>query len=59
MGRVASAMIGVHILVGIGEGLMTAMAVSAVLTVRPDLVHGASHLTPALDVEAATVPAGV
>jgi cobalt/nickel transport system permease protein len=38
---VAAAMIGVHTLIGIGEGVITAMTVAAVLATRPDLVHGA------------------
>jgi cobalamin biosynthesis protein CbiM len=37
---VATAMIGVHVLIGIGEGVITAMTVSAVLAARPDLVVG-------------------
>jgi cobalt/nickel transport system permease protein len=37
-------MIGVHVLIGIGEGVITAMTVSAVLATRPDLVYGASTL---------------
>jgi cobalt/nickel transport system permease protein len=37
----AATMIGVHVLIGIGEGVVTAMTVSAVLATRPDLVHGA------------------
>jgi cobalt/nickel transport system permease protein len=41
---VAGAMVGVHLLIGIGEGLITAMVVAAVLTTRPDLVWGARHL---------------
>ncbi|MEP7201814.1 MAG: energy-coupling factor ABC transporter permease [Ilumatobacteraceae bacterium] len=41
VGTVATAMIGVHALIGIGEGVMTAMVLSAVLATRPDLVHGA------------------
>jgi cobalt/nickel transport system permease protein len=41
---VASAMIGVHTLIGIGEGIITAMTVSAVLAARPDLVWGARDL---------------
>lgn len=45
-GTVLAAMLGVHTLIGIGEGVITAMAVSSVLAVRPDLVHGASHLVP-------------
>lgn len=42
----AAAMLGVHLLIGIGEGLITAAAVSSVLAVRPDLVRGARHLLP-------------
>jgi cobalt/nickel transport system permease protein len=38
---VVAAMVGVHILIGIGEGVITAMTVRAVLSVRPDLVYGA------------------
>lgn len=41
VGTVAAAMIGVHLLIGIGEGLITALTVSAVLASRPDLVYGA------------------
>ena len=44
VGTVAAAMIGVHILIGIGEGIITAMAVGSVLAVRPDLVWGARDL---------------
>lgn len=40
LSSVAAAMVGVHVLIGVGEGLITAMTVSAVLAVRPDLVHG-------------------
>jgi cobalt/nickel transport system permease protein len=40
VGKVATAMIGVHALIGIGEGIITAMTVSAVLATRPDLVYG-------------------
>jgi cobalt/nickel transport system permease protein len=38
---VAAAMVGVHVLIGIGEGLITALVVSAVLATRPDLVAAA------------------
>jgi cobalt/nickel transport system permease protein len=41
---VGAAMVGVHLLIGIGEGVITAMTVSAVLTSRPDLVWGARDL---------------
>jgi cobalt/nickel transport system permease protein len=41
---VFSAMVGVHALIGIGEGLISALAVGAVLASRPDLVYGAQDL---------------
>lgn len=41
---VFSAMVGVHALIGIGEGLLSAMVVAAVLAARPDLVRGAQDL---------------
>jgi cobalt/nickel transport system permease protein len=44
---VATAMIGVHTIIGLGEGVITAMAVSVVVATRPDLVHGASRLRAA------------
>lgn len=34
------AMIGVHALIGIGEGLLTAFALSFILAARPDLLNG-------------------
>jgi cobalt/nickel transport system permease protein len=39
------AMAGVHGLIGIGEGLISGLAVAAVLASRPDLVFGASDLS--------------
>lgn len=44
MGKVATAMIGVHVLIGVGEAVITALTVGAVIAVRPDLVHGARGL---------------
>lgn len=44
IGKVATAMVGVHVLIGIGEAVITALTVGAVLAVRPDLVHGARGL---------------
>jgi cobalt/nickel transport system permease protein len=38
---VAGAMVGVHVLIGVGEGVITALVVGAVLATRPDLVWGA------------------
>ena len=37
---VAAAMLGVHAVIGVGEGLITALVVSAIVAVRPDLVYG-------------------
>jgi cobalt/nickel transport system permease protein len=37
-------MVGVHVLIGIGEGIITGLVVGAVLASRPDLVFGARHL---------------
>src|SRR6476469_10628562 len=39
LGGVAGTMIGLHALIGIGEGVITALTVTAVAAVRPDLVH--------------------
>ncbi|MGH3983822.1 MAG: energy-coupling factor ABC transporter permease [Pseudonocardiaceae bacterium] len=39
LGTVAVAIIGVHILIGIGEGIITALTVGAVASSRPDLVY--------------------
>ncbi|WP_406455938.1 energy-coupling factor ABC transporter permease [Streptomyces sp. NBC_01622] len=44
LGKVATAMIGVHVLIGIGEAAITALTVGAVIAVRPDLVYGARGL---------------
>jgi cobalt/nickel transport system permease protein len=41
---VAGAMVGVHMLIGIGEGVITGLVVGAVLATRPDLVWGARDL---------------
>lgn len=37
---VLTAMVSVHVLIGIGEGIITALTVAAVSAVRPDLVYG-------------------
>lgn len=38
--QVLTAMIGTHILIGIGEGIISALAVGAVMASRSDLVYG-------------------
>ncbi|MFE7099329.1 energy-coupling factor ABC transporter permease [Streptomyces erythrochromogenes] len=48
LGKVLTAMVGVHVLIGIGEALITAATVGAVIAVRPDLVHGARGLATPL-----------
>ena len=52
-------MVGVHTLIGIGEGIITGLTVSSVLAVRPDLVYGARDLMPALRFGAGTATATV
>ena len=42
--QVFTAMVGVHFLIGIGEGVISSMAVGAVLASRPDIVAGAKDL---------------
>ncbi|WP_432125921.1 energy-coupling factor ABC transporter permease [Streptomyces sp. bgisy082] len=48
VGKVLTAMVGVHVLIGIGEAVITMLTVGAVLAVRPDLVYGARGLTAPL-----------
>lgn len=45
---VFGAMVGVHFLIGVGEGVISAMLIGAVMASRPDLVHGASDLDRSL-----------
>ena len=44
---VFGAMVGVHVLIGVGEAAISALVVAAVLAARPDLVAGAADLGPA------------
>ncbi|MBO1336504.1 energy-coupling factor ABC transporter permease [Streptomyces sp. VRA16 Mangrove soil] len=53
LGKVATAMVGVHVLIGIGEAVITALTVGAVVAVRPDLVHGARGLHKPLKLKVA------
>lgn len=41
LGAVLAAMVGVHTLIGVGEGVITGAVVASVLATRPDLVDGA------------------
>ena len=55
---VATAMLGTHVLIGIGEGIITALTIGVVLGVRPDLVYGAQDLLPTLQLRDPSVVAG-
>ncbi|HEY0904688.1 MAG TPA: energy-coupling factor ABC transporter permease [Marmoricola sp.] len=46
-----AAMAGWHLLIGIGEALITGLVVSALMAVRPDLVHGARRVLEARELE--------
>jgi cobalt/nickel transport system permease protein len=41
---IAGSMAGAHVLIGIGEGLITGVTVATVVRVRPDLVYALRHL---------------
>ena len=43
---VFGAMVGVHVLIGVGEAVITGLVVAAVMASRPDLVVGAADLSP-------------
>jgi cobalt/nickel transport system permease protein len=57
LGTVATAMLGVHVLIGLGEAAITVAILGSVLAVRPDLVHIARGLQQAP--ELAPRPAGI
>ncbi|MEJ6761430.1 MAG: energy-coupling factor ABC transporter permease [Candidatus Planktophila sp.] len=50
IGAVFTAMIGTHILIGIGEAIITGFAVAAVMASRSDLVYGFKGETTPLEV---------
>jgi cobalt/nickel transport system permease protein len=56
---VTTAMVGWHVLIGIGEALITAVVVSSVLAARPDLVYGARGVLTSqpLQIRTGEVPA--
>jgi cobalt/nickel transport system permease protein len=57
-GTLFSAMIGVHVLIGLGEAAITALTIGAVVAVRPDLVYGARPLIEARTLEIRTPSEG-
>ena len=46
-----AAMVGWHVLIGVGEAVITGLVVSSVLAVRPDLVYGARRVLHARTLE--------
>ncbi|MEU5541786.1 energy-coupling factor ABC transporter permease [Streptomyces sioyaensis] len=57
IGKVFAAMVGVHVLIGVGEAAITALTVGAVIAVRPDLVYGARGLTAPLELRTSPLAA--
>ncbi|MCY7394571.1 MAG: energy-coupling factor ABC transporter permease [Nocardioides sp.] len=53
------AMVGVHVLIGIGEAVITFLAVASIVAVRPDLVHGARRVLARRELEIRPTSAGV
>lgn len=47
---VLSAMVGTHVLIGIGEAIISGLTVSAVLASRSDLVFGWKNVAPKLEI---------
>lgn len=50
------AMLGWHLLIGLGEAAITGLVVGSIVAVRPDLVHGARRVVAARTVEVRTPP---
>lgn len=48
LGGLLGTMLGFHLLIGVGEAIITALTVGAVVAARPDLVYVARHLRPDL-----------
>ncbi len=57
LGSLATAMVSWHVVIGIGEAVITVLAVSSILAARPDLVHGARGRLPALELRTPEVVA--
>ena len=51
---VTTAMVGWHLVIGVGEALITALVVGSVVATRPDLVHGARPLLRSRPLEVRT-----
>lgn len=51
LGNLATAMVGVHLLIGMGEAAITFLAVGSIIAVRPDLVYGARRVLAQRELE--------
>jgi len=58
LGTVFTLMVGLHFLIGIGEGIITAATVGAVAAVRPDLVYFLRGSGPSLELRRSGVAEG-
>jgi cobalt/nickel transport system permease protein len=54
LGTLAVAMLSWHVLIGLGEAVITGLAVASIVAVRPDLVHGARRVLQARTLEVRT-----
>jgi cobalt/nickel transport system permease protein len=54
LGTLAVAMLSWHLLIGLGEAVITGLAVASIVAVRPDLVHGARRVLQARTLEVRT-----
>jgi cobalt/nickel transport system permease protein len=54
LASLATAMVGVHVLIGLGEAAITFLAVGSILAVRPDLVYGARRVLARRELEVRT-----
>ena len=51
LGALTTAMVGWHVLIGVGEAAITGLAVASIVAVRPDLVYGAKRVLTARTLE--------
>jgi cobalt/nickel transport system permease protein len=58
-GKVLTAMVSWHVVIGLGEAVITSLVVASVVAVRPDLVYGARRALRARSLEIRTPSAAV
>lgn len=56
VGTVLTAMVGVHLLIAVGEAIITTAVISAVVGTRPDLVRGANGTAAPLEIRSRLAP---